>query len=45
MEVPSHQETKEAFQEVSVAFKEMSKKHREIQGGLQVLASTGEALK
>ena len=34
MDVPSHQETKEAFQEVSSDFKEMSAKHGQIQGGL-----------
>ena len=45
VDVLSHQETKEAFQEVSSAFKDMSKKHGQIQGGLQVLASTVEALK
>ena len=37
--------TKEAFQEVSSAFQEMSTKHGQIQGSLQVLASTVEALK
>ena len=45
VDVPSCQETKEAFQEVSSAFQEMSTKHGQIQGSLQVLASTVEALK
>ena len=45
VDAPSRQETKEAFQEVSSAFKEMSTKHGQIQGSLQVLASMVEALK
>ena len=45
VDVPSRQETKEAFQEMSLAFQEMSAKHGQIQGSLQVLASTVEALK
>ena len=45
VDVPSHQETKEAFQEVASAFQDMSTKHGQIQGSLQVLASTVEALK
>ena len=45
MDVPSRQETKEAFQEVSSAFQELSTKHGQIQGSLQVLASTVKALK
>ena len=45
VDVPSCQETKEAFQEVSSAFQDMSAKHGQIQGSLQVLASTVEALK
>ena len=45
VDAPSRQETKEAFQEVSSAFQEMSTKHGQIQGSLQVLASTVEALK
>ena len=45
MDVLSRQETKEAFQEVSSAFQYMSAKHEQIQGSLQVLASTVEALK
>ena len=45
VDVPSRQETKEAFQEVSSAFQEMSTKHGQIQGSLQVLASMVEALK
>ena len=31
MDVPSHQETKEAFQQVSSAFQDMSAKHGQIQ--------------
>ena len=45
VDVPSRQETKEAFQEVSSAFQDMSTKHGKIQGSLQVLASMVEALK
>ena len=45
VDVPSCQETKEAFQEVSTAFQDMSTKHGQIQGSLQVLASTVKALK
>ena len=45
MDVPSRQETKEAFQEVSSAFQDMSAKHGQIQGSLQILASMVEALK
>ena len=45
VDVPSRQETKEAFQEVSIAFQDMLTKHGQIQGSLQVLASTVEALK
>ena len=45
VDVPSRQETKEAFQEVSSAFQDMSAKHGQIQGSLQVLASMVEALK
>ena len=45
VDAPSCQETKEAFQEVSSAFQEMSTKYGQIQGCLQVLASTVEALK
>ena len=44
-DVPSRQETKEAFEEVSSAFKGMTKKHGQMQGDLQTLASTVEALK
>ena len=44
VDAPTRQETKEAFDEVSSAFKEMSEKHWQIQGGLQVLASMVEAL-
>ena len=45
VDVPSRQETKEAFQEVSLAFQEMPTKHGQIQGSLQVLASMVEAMK
>ena len=44
-DVPSRQETKEAFEEVSSAFKGMTAKHGQMQGDLQTLASTVEALK
>ena len=43
--MPIRQETKEAFDEVSSAFQDMSAKHGQIQGGLQVLASMVEALR
>ena len=43
--VPSRQETKEAFEEVSSAFKGMTEKHGQMQGDLQSLASTVAALK
>ena len=45
VDVPSLQETKEAFQEVSSAFQDMTAKHGQIQGSLQVLVNTVEALK
>ena len=45
VDVPSCWETKEAFQEVSLAFQDMSVKHGQTQGSLQVLASMVEALK
>ena len=45
VDVPFHQETKEAFQEVSSAFQDMYAKHGQSQGSLQVLASTVEAMK
>ena len=45
MDVLSSQETKEAFQEVSSAFPDMSIKHGKIRGSLQVLVSMVEALK
>ena len=44
-DVPSRQETKEAFEEVSSAFKGMTEKHGQMQGDLQTLASTVAALK
>ena len=43
VDVPSRQETKKAFQEISPAFQDMFAKHGQIQGSLQ--ASTVEALK
>ena len=43
--VPSRKETKEAFEEVSSAFKGMTEKHGQMQGDLQTLASTVAALK
>ena len=45
VDVPSRQETKEAFEEVSSAFKGMTEKHGQMQGDLQTLASTVAALK
>ena len=45
VDVPSRQETKEAFQKVLSAFQDMYAKHGQIQGSLQVLASTVEVLK
>ena len=45
VDVPSHQWTKEAFEEVSSAFKGMTEKHGQMQGDLQTLASTVVALK
>ena len=45
IDVPSRQETKEAFEEVSSAFKGMTEKHGQMQGDLQTLVSTVEALK
>ena len=45
IDVPSRQETKETFAEVSYVFKGMTKKHGQMQGDLQVLASMVEALK
>ena len=45
VDVLSCQETKEAFQEASSAFQDMSAKHGQIQGSLQVLASMVEAMK
>ena len=41
----THQETKQAYDEVSSTFKEMSDKHKQIQKGLHVLASMVEALR
>ena len=45
VDVPSCQETKEAFEEVSSVFKGMTEKHGQMQGDLQTLASTVTALK
>ena len=45
VDVLSRQETKETFDEVSSAFKGMTKKHGHIQRDLQTLGSTVEALK
>ena len=45
VDVPSHQETKGAFAEVSSAFKGMTKRNGQVQGDLQVLASVVVALK
>ena len=40
VEVPMLEETKAAFGEVSSAFQDMLAKHGQIQGNLQILAST-----
>ena len=40
VEVPTLEDTKVAFQEVSSTFRDMSAQHRQIQGNLQTLAST-----
>ena len=45
LDVPTRQDTKKAFEEVSSAFQDMSVQHGQIKGGLQVLASTVEALR
>ena len=45
LDVPTRQETKKAFEEVSSAFQDMSVQHGQIKGGLQVLASMVEALR
>ena len=45
VEVPTLEDTKAAFQEVSLTFKDMSAQHGQIQGNLQALASTVQALR
>ena len=45
VEVPSLQDTKVAFNVVSLAFWDMFAKHGQIQGNIQVLASTVESLR
>ena len=45
LDVPTRQETKKAFDEVSSAFQDMSAQHGQIKRGLQVLASAVEALR
>ena len=45
VDVPSRQETKKAFEEVSSAFQGMTEQHGQMQGDLQTLASTVAALK
>ena len=44
VEVPTLEEMKPAFGEVSSAFQDMSMKHGQIQANLQTLASTVDAL-
>ena len=44
IEVPTLEETKAAFGEVTIAFQDMSAKHGQIQGNLQTLVSTIAAL-
>ena len=45
VEVPTLEDTKAAFQEVSLTFQDMSAQHGQIQGNLQELASTVQALR
>ena len=45
VEVPTLEDTKAAFQEVSSTFRDMSAQHGQIQGNLQTLASTVQALR
>ena len=45
VEVPTLEDTKAAFQEVSSTFRDMSVQHGQIQGNLQELASTVQALR
>ena len=45
VEVPTLEDTKAAFQEVSSTFRDMSTQHGQIQGNLQTLASTVQALR
>ena len=45
VEVPTLEDTKAAFQEVSSTFRDMSAQHGQIQGNLQALASTVQALR
>ena len=45
IEVPTMEETKAAFGEVLSAFQNMLAKHGQIQGNLQTLASTMDALR
>ena len=45
IEVPTLEETKAAFGEVLSAFQDMLGKHGQIQGNLQTLASTEDALR
>ena len=45
VEVPTLKDTRAAFQEVSLTFRDMSAHHGQIQGNLQNLASTVHALR
>ena len=45
LDMPTRQETKKAFEEVSSASQDMSAQHRQIKGGLQLLVSTVEVLR
>ena len=45
VEVPTLEDTKATFQEVSLTFRDMSVQHGQIQGNLQELASTVQALR
>ena len=44
VKVPTLEDTKAAFQEVSLTFRDMTVQHGQIQGNLQELASTVQAL-
>ena len=44
VEVPTLEDTKAAFHKVSLTFQDMSAQHGQIQGNMQALASTVQAL-